>query len=240
MTLVVGWIADFFCDFRLLQEHKFVYTDAIKVVNGLKPMAELEYHYGIKMRIYPNNKQKDIINVNSNISRTVYNKLVGIDKEIYRLKQIGVSLKIAQDRISELTKRKNIREMSNHYQYMEDKRVDSLAKANAKMSYLRAWKMFREVHKSGTPKFHKKNYSEKYQTNCQYTKKSKMSVYSGSVRLLDDKHIKIPKLGTLRIKGYNKVIFRDKKDIRIGTVTISKNPCNRYFISLQLGSDTPL
>ncbi|WP_157049381.1 helix-turn-helix domain-containing protein, partial [Companilactobacillus mindensis] len=83
-----------------------------------KPMAELEYHYGIKMRIYPNNKQKDIINVNSNISRTVYNKLVGIDKEIYRLKQIGVSLKIAQDRISELTKRKNIRELSNHYQYM--------------------------------------------------------------------------------------------------------------------------
>ncbi|WP_157049393.1 helix-turn-helix domain-containing protein, partial [Companilactobacillus mindensis] len=43
----------------------------------MKPMAELEYHYGIKMRIYPNNKQKEIIKVNSNISRTVYNKLVG-------------------------------------------------------------------------------------------------------------------------------------------------------------------
>ena len=229
----------FFMIFLLLQEHRFAYTDTEMVVSDLKSMAELEYHYGIKMRIYPSNKQKEIIKVNSNISRTVYNKLVGIDKEIYRLKQIGISIKYIQDRIIELTKRKNIRELSNHYQYMEDKRVDSLAKANAKMSYLRAWKMFREVHKSGTPKFHKKNYSEKYQTNCQYTKKSKMSVYSGSVRLLDDKHIKIPKLGTLRIKGYNKEIFRDKKDIRIGTVTISKDPCNRYFISLQLGSDTP-
>lgn len=66
-----------------------------------------------------------------------------------------------------------------------------------------------------------------------------MNVYSGSVRLIDEKHIKIPKLGTLRIKGYNKAIFRDKKNIRIGTVTISKAPCNRYFVSLQLASDTP-
>ena len=122
---------------------------------------------------------------------------------------------------------------------MEDKNVDSLAKANAKMSYLKAWKMFREVHKAGTPKFHKKNYSEKYQTTCQYSKKSKMNVYSGSVRILDDKHIKVPKLGTLRVKGYNKEIFHDKKDMRIGTATISKDPCNRYFISLQLGSDIP-
>lgn len=229
----------FFCDFLLLQERKFVYTDATKVVNGLKSMAELDYHYGVKMRIYPSNEQKDIIKVNSNISRAVYNKLVGIDREIYRLKQMEIFLKSVQDRISELTKRKNIRELSNHYQYMEDKNVDSLAKANAKMSYLKVWKMFRKIHKSGIPKFHKKNYSEKYQTSCQYSKKSKMNVYSGSVRFLDDKHIKIPKLGTLRIKGYNKELFRDKQNIRIGTITLSKDPCNRYFISLQLGSDTP-
>ncbi|WP_157049390.1 helix-turn-helix domain-containing protein, partial [Companilactobacillus mindensis] len=43
----------------------------------MKSMTELKYHYGIKMRIYPSNKQKEIIKVNSNISRTVYNKLVG-------------------------------------------------------------------------------------------------------------------------------------------------------------------
>ena len=100
--------------FLLLQEHKFVYTDVEMVVSGLKSMTELKYHYGIKMRIYPSNKQKEIIKVNSNISRAVYNKLVGIDKEIYRLKQIEISIKYIQDRIIELTKRKNIREMSNH------------------------------------------------------------------------------------------------------------------------------
>ncbi|WP_235804279.1 RNA-guided endonuclease InsQ/TnpB family protein, partial [Companilactobacillus mindensis] len=77
------------------------------------------------------------------------------------------------------------------------------------------------------------------QTSCQYSKKSKMNVYTGSVRFLDDKHIKVPKLGKLRIKGYKKEIFHDKQNIRIGTVTLCKDPCNRYFISLQLSSDTP-
>jgi len=202
-------------------------------------MAELEYHYGIKVRIYPSYKQKELIKINSDISRTIYNKLVTINKEIYRLRKIGIPIKIVQERIDELNNRKNIRELANHYQYMQDKRIDSLTKANAVLNYSKAWKMFHKVHKSGTPKFHKKGYSEKYQTNCQYPKKAKMNIYSGSVRLLDNKHIKLPKLGKIRIKGQQQRIFDNKSVIKIGTVTISKDSCNRYFVSLQLGSDTP-
>ncbi|AUI71294.1 RNA-guided endonuclease InsQ/TnpB family protein [Companilactobacillus alimentarius] len=205
----------------------------------MKSMSELEYHYGIKVRIYPSYKQKELIKLNSNISRTIYNKLVGIDREVYHLSKIGLPIKIVQTRIDELKRRKKIRELSNHYQYMEDKRIDSLAKANAVQNYLKAWQMFREVHKAGVPKFHKKGYFEKYQTNCQYPKKAKMNIYSGSVRFLDNKHIQVPKLGKLRIKGQHKRIFDHKTDIRIGTVTVNKDACNRYFVSLQLGSDTP-
>lgn len=50
----------------------------------MKSMSELEYHYDIKMRIYPNYRQQQLIELNDNISR---NKLVGIDKELYQLKQ---------------------------------------------------------------------------------------------------------------------------------------------------------
>ncbi|MGN8833758.1 helix-turn-helix domain-containing protein, partial [Selenomonas montiformis] len=45
-------------------------------------MSEYEYHYGLKVRIYPNTKQKQIIATSSNASRFVYNKMVEIGKEI--------------------------------------------------------------------------------------------------------------------------------------------------------------
>lgn len=135
----------------------------------MKKMSDLEYHYGLKMRIYPSTNQKKIIKINGNIARTVYNKMVAIDQELYKLKQVKLPIDIVKERIKELKSRKNARNLSNHYQYMQDKNIDSLAKANAIQNYQKAWKMFRKVHSSGTPKFHKKSYRLSYQTNAQYS-----------------------------------------------------------------------
>ena len=205
----------------------------------MKKMSDLAYHYGLKMRIYPSSQQKKIIDLNGNIARTVYNKMVAIDQELYQLKQIKLPIDSILLRIEELEKRKNARNMSNHYPYMQDKNIDSLAKANAIQNYQKAWKMFRQVHRTGTPKFHKKGYRLSYQTNAQYGKGAKMDVYSATVKFLDNKHIKLPKLGRLRVAGSHRRIIDHKKDIRIGTVTISKDSADRYFVSMQLGSDTP-
>ena len=205
----------------------------------MKKMSDLAYHYGLKMRIYPSSQQKKIIDLNGNIARTVYNKMVAIDQELYQLKQIKLTIDSILLRIEELEKRKNARNMSNHYPYMQDKNIDSLAKANAIQNYQKAWKMFRKVHRTGTPKFHKKGYRLSYQTNAQYGKGAKMDVYSATVKFLDNKHIKLPKLGRLRVAGSHRRIIDHKKDIRIGTVTISKDSADRYFVSMQLGSDTP-
>lgn len=205
----------------------------------MKKMSDLAYHYGLKMRIYPSSQQKKIIDLNGNIARTVYNKMVAIDQELYQLKQIKLPISSILLRIEELEKRKNARNMSNHYPYMQDKNIDSLAKANAIQNYQKAWKMFRKVHRTGTPKFHKKGYRLSYQTNAQYSKGTKMDVYSATVKFLDNKHIKLPKLGRLRVAGSHRRIIDHKKDIRIGTVTISKDSADRYFVSMQLGSDTP-
>ena len=202
-------------------------------------MSDLVYHYGLKMRIYPSSQQKEIIDLNGNIARTVYNKMVAIDQELYQLKQIKLPIDSILLRIEELEKRKNARNMSNHYPYMQDKNIDSLAKANAIQNYQKAWKMFRKVHRTGTPKFHKKGYRLSYQTNAQYGKGAKMDVYSATVKFLDNKHIKLPKLGRLRVSGSHRRIIDHKKDIRIGTVTVSKDSADRYFVSMQLGSDTP-
>ena len=205
----------------------------------MKKMSDLAYHYGLKMRIYPSSQQKKIIDLNGNIARTVYNKMVAIDQELYQLKQIKLPIDSILLRIEELEKRKNARNMSNHYPYMQDKNIDSLAKANAIQNYQKAWKMFRQVHRTGTPKFHKKGYYLSYQTNAQYSKGAKMDVYSATVKFLDHKHIKLPKLGRLRVAGSHRRIIDKKKDIRIGTVTVSKDSADRYFVSMQLGSDTP-
>ena len=142
----------------------------------MKKMSDLEYHYGLKMRIYPSTNQKKIIKINGNIARTIYNKMVAIDQELYKLKQVKLPIDIVKERIKELKSRKNARNLSNHYQYMQDKNIDSLAKANAIQNYQKAWKMFRKVHSSGTPKFHKKSYRLSYQTNAQYGKDAKMDV----------------------------------------------------------------
>ncbi|MBZ4031274.1 transposase, partial [Ligilactobacillus salivarius] len=104
--------------------------------------------------------------------------MVAIDQELYKLKQVKLPIDIVKERIKELKSRKNARNLSNHYQYMQDKNIDSLAKANAIQNYQKAWKMFRKVHSSGTPKFHKKSYRLSYQTNAQYGKDAKMDVYS--------------------------------------------------------------
>ena len=205
----------------------------------MKKMSDLAYHYGLKMRIYPSSQQKKIIDLNGNIARTVYNKMVAIDQELYQLKQIKLPIDSVLLRIEELEKRKNAKNMSNHYPYMQDKNIDSLAKANAIQNYQKAWKMFRKVHRTGTPKFHKKGYRLSYQTNAQYGKDAKMDVYSATVKFLDNKHIKLPKLGRLRVAGSHRRIIDKKKDIRIGTVTVSKDSADRYFVSMQLGSDTP-
>lgn len=204
----------------------------------MRKMSDLTYFYGLKMRVYPSTKQKQIIDLNGNIARTVYNKMVAIDQELYQLEQVKLPIDIIKGRIKELKSRKNARNMSNHYQYMQDKRIDSLTKANAIKNYQKAWNMYHKVHKAGTPKFHKKCYRLSYQTNCQYNKKT-IDMFSGTVRFTDKKHIQIPKLGRLRVSGSYRRILDKKVDIRIGTVTISKDNVDRYFVSMQLGSDTP-
>lgn len=72
----------------------------------MKKMSDLAYHYGLKMRIYPSSQQKRIIDLNGNIARTVYNKMVAIDQELYQLKQIKLPITSILLRIEELEKRK--------------------------------------------------------------------------------------------------------------------------------------
>lgn len=207
----------------------------------MKKMKDLKYHYGLKVRIYPNSVQKKIIKLNSDASRAVYNEMVGINLELFRLKQVNLYIDTIVLRINQLEKRRSqTKHLKNYLLYLNDPRIDSNTVANAKQNYSTAWKNWKKVHRAGTPNFHKKSYRESYQTNAHYSKDSAMDIFSSTgVRFIDLNHIQLPKLGRLRISGSHKRILSNKTDIRLGTVTVSKDTADRYFASFQLGSDTP-
>ena len=205
----------------------------------MKLMAQMKYHYGLKVRIYPSDRQKKIIKINSDASRFIYNEMVAINKELWRLKQVKLPIDTIQNRIGQLELRQSAKQMSNHFQFLEDKRIDSLTKANAIQNYHKAWNAFRKVHTAGVPKFHRKSYVWRYQTNCQYLKQKEAYLTNGTVRFEDSKHVIVPKLGWLRVKGSHQRVLAHSAETRIGTVTIVKDASGRFFLSMQLASDTP-
>ena len=205
----------------------------------MKSMAQLEYHYGLKMRCYPSDQQKQIIKVNSDASRFIYNEMVAIGKELWQLSRVKLPIDTVQDRIKQLTMRQNAKQMSNHYQFLEDKRIDSLTKANAIQNYRKAWNSFRKFHTAGVPKFHRKSYRWRYQTNCQYPGQKTALLTNGTVCFLDNSHVKVPKIGQLRVAGSQARLLKRMCETRIGTVTLTKDPADHFFLSMQLASDKP-
>lgn len=205
------------------------------------PMSDLPYHLGIKMRIYPSSEQKRLIAINSGVSRSVYNKLIAINSELNQFKNVNTYVKLVADRIETLEQRKS--KLSKYYFYMDSEDVDSLNIAQAKRCYSAAWNMYFKVHSSGRPKFHKKGVNDGYQTSCSYNSKNKKiencTPFSGSVRFLDMKHVKLPKLGRIRISGssYRKILAHNP-NFRIGTATI-KYDASGYYLSLQIGDVVP-
>ena len=203
----------------------------------MKSMAKMKYHYGLKMRCYPSDQQKQLIKINSDASRFIYNEMVAINKELMQLRRVKLPIDIVRDRIKQLTMRQNAKQMSNHYQFLEDKRIDSLTKANAIQNYRKAWNAFRKVHTAGVPKFHRKNYRWRYQTNCQYPGKKTALLTNGTVCFLDNSHVKVPKIGLLRVAGSQARLLKRICETRIGTVTLTKDSADRFFLSMQLASD---
>ncbi|AKM50317.1 transposase [Limosilactobacillus fermentum 3872] len=203
----------------------------------MKSMAKMKHHYGLKMRCYPSDQQKQLIKINSGASRFIYNEMVAINKELMQLRRVKLPIDIVQDRIKQLTMRQNAKQMSNHYQFLEDKRIDSLTKANAIQNYRKAWNAFRKVHATGVPKFHRKSYHWRYQTNCQYPGQKTALLTNGTVCFLDNSHVKVPKIGLLRVAGSQARLLKRICETRIGTVTLTKDSADRFFLSMQLASD---
>lgn len=205
-------------------------------------MAQLPYHYGVKVRIFPSNEQKRLIKLNSDASRFVYNEMNGMNRELFWLRQVKTPILLIQQRISTLEARLKspATGISNIHGWLNNPDLDSLMKANAIKNYHAAWNLFRKVHRAGTPVFHKKGIEQRYQTSCLYiSKTANPNMMNGSVRLLDRHYLQLPKLGRVRFKGMPDKLVNQSALIRIGTTTISMDATGRYYVSMQLGSEQP-
>jgi putative transposase len=207
----------------------------------MQQMKEMPYVIGLKIRLYPDNRQKNIIAVNDGASRSVYNHLAARHKELFMLRKVKCFVKPVADRIDYLLSLgEKSSELKAAYPYLEDRRVDAQAVANAIKNYHAAWNNFRKVPGTSIPKFHKKGYAKQYQTNAHYKQDAEV-ITDGNVYLTDRRHIMLPKLKSVRFKASDRIyhIFERTCETRIGTIKISMDECGRYYASLQIGSVDP-
>ena len=161
-----------------------------------------------KYRLYPNNKQINMIERTFGCARKVWNLMLA-DK-IAHYNETGKSLTVTPAKYKRM----------EEYAYLKE--VDSLALANVQLDLQDAYKAFfdriKKGKKAGFPKFKSKKAGRKsYSTNNQ----------RGSVRIENGK-IRLPKIGFVKLI-YHRPIMENST---IKTVTVSKTPSGKYFVSV--------
>ena len=160
-----------------------------------------------KFRIYPTEEQEIFFAKTFGCVRKVYNLMLNDRKKAYEEVKNDPSKKMTFPTPAKYKK---------EFPFLKE--VDSLALANAQLHLDKAYKNFFRDKSVGFPRFKsKKNPVQSYTTNNQ----------NGTVALIDNKFIKVPKLKSLiRIK-----LHRQPKGI-IKSATISRHASGKYYISL--------
>lgn len=157
-----------------------------------------------KYRIYPNKKQKEVIQKTFGCCRYVYNHYLAKRIEIYEQHKVTFSYAQCSNDLTNL---------KSELEWLKE--VDSTALQSSLKDLDYAYQKFFKEH-SGYPKFKsKKTHRFSYRSKC----------VNNNIQYCD-KHIKLPKLGM--IKTRNKLIPQG----RILNATVSQEPSGKYYVSL--------
>lgn len=158
-----------------------------------------------KYRLYPNKEQQIYFAKCFGCVRFVYNRMLSDKIEYYKETKQKLNNTPAQ--------------YKKEFPWLKE--IDSLALANAQMNLQTAYNNFFKRPEVGFPKFKsKKNNKYSYTTNNQ-----------GGNIYISDGHIKLPKIGLVRIKKH-----RDFNGL-IKSVTVSQNPSGKYFASILVNQE---
>ena len=169
---------------------------------------------GYVFRMYPNEKQEELINKTIGCSRFIYNHF--LDDKIKEYKETGKS-KSAYDQM------KLIPSLSKEKPFLKE--VDSCALRNSLFNLEDAFKRF--YNGNGYPRFKAKGVHESYKTNN--IKSSYKGNNYNSIKLdLKNKTITLPKLKEVKIRGYR------NKEVILGEVksAVIKKDAGKYYVSV--------
>ena len=168
---------------------------------------------GLEVRLYPNKEQRVLIDRTLGCSRFVYNHVLGMKKELWEDYKLSFN--------------PNLKSFKEEWKFLT--KVPSQALANSYMDCLNAFNNFFNSIKKKTkqeskfPKFHKKGRKDSFRIAATKTSKGY------DIRIEDDEHVKVPKLGLIKFRNYNDI---DWSKVHIYNITIKKTPTEKYFASL--------
>ena len=151
-----------------------------------------------KFRLYPNEKQKQLFAKTFGCARAIWNMMLADKIKHYEETRETLYNTPAQ--------------YKKEFPWLKE--VDSLSLANVQLNLQIAYKNFFRSG-FGFPKFKKKNHSQSYKTNNQ----------KGSI-IIENGHIKLPKVGWVRVKAHRQV------EGIIKSATISMTPTGKYHVSI--------
>ena len=163
-----------------------------------------------RYRLYPNSEQTILINKTFGCVRFIYNQMLANRITIYE------QYKDDKDALKQQTYSLPASYKSQHEWLKE---LDSLTLANAQLDLNTAYKNFFRDKSVGFPKFKRKHRDKRsYTTNNQ----------KGSIRLIDSKTIRLPKLKDVRIKLHRQL----PPNSIIKSATISQTASGKYYIAI--------
>ena len=166
---------------------------------------------GVKIRIYPNKYQKELIAKTFGCCRLVYNKGLVLRKDTYATTKESIRYKETNTMLTSLKK-------NAEFEFLKE--VDSIALQQSLRDLDKAYQNFFRT-KRGFPKFKSKhNHHNAYRTQ---------NVSNGICIGGDNKHIKLPKLGYVKAK-----VSYDLSPAKINNATVEQVPSGKYYVVLNV------
>ena len=178
----------------------------------------------LKIRIYPNVEQTTLLNKTFGCTRFVYNSMLSERKEIYS------KLKDKPRELYEY-KYKTEKQLKEEFPFLKE--VDSIALQQARMNlgtaYENFWRKCKDPKvpssEKGFPKFKRKNAKNSFRT----------VMVTGNLKIdFELKKIKAPKLGWINFRDNRRI-----EDIKIHSMTFSRTPSLKYYVSILYEDDVP-
>lgn len=169
----------------------------------------MEYAY--KFRIYPNITQTNLIERTFGCCRFVYNYFLAERKKIYNE---------SKKTLSYVDCAKEITALKHSLTWLKD--VDSTALQSAVRNLDTAYQNFFRRVKQGIKPYGYPQFKKKHDNRQSYISKC----VGTNIKILDNKHLQLPKLGSVRCK------FSKEVEGRVLSATVSRNPAGKYFVSL--------